>query len=71
MKKRLLILMLAAMLTPEAGRAQGCTICTNTAAQLDDKSAKGMNGGILYLAFLPLTILGTVGYFWWRQTRGE
>lgn len=71
MRKTLLILMLSGIPLPQISRAQGCAVCTKTASQLDDKSARGMNGGILYLAFLPLTILGTVGFFWWRQSRGE
>lgn len=46
---------------------QGCSVCTKTAQGLDDKSAKGLNGGILYLAFLPLGIMGTIGFVWWRN----
>ena len=51
--------------------AQGCAVCTKTAANLDDKGAKGLNGGILYLAFLPLVIMGTVGFVWWKSNRAE
>jgi hypothetical protein len=54
---------------PEKSTGQGCSVCTKTAAGLDDKSAKGMNKGILYLAAFPLTILGTIGFLWWRQYR--
>lgn len=49
--------------------AQGCSVCTRTAANLDDKSARGLNGGIIYLAFLPLIIMGTVGFIWWKYNR--
>lgn len=48
---------------------QGCSVCTKAAAGLDDKSAKGLNGGIIYLAFLPLVIMGTVGFVWWKNNR--
>ena len=48
--------------------AQGCSVCTKAAAGLDDKSAKGLNGGIIYLAFLPLIIMGTLGFIWWRSS---
>jgi len=47
--------------------AQGCSVCTKTVQGLDDKSAKGLNGGIVYLAFLPLVMMGTVGVVWWRR----
>ncbi len=67
MKKLLLVLMLSA--TAPAAWAQGCSLCTKTAAGLDDKSAKGLNGGILYLATLPLAILGTVGFIWWKHNK--
>ncbi len=51
--------------------AQGCAVCTKTASELDKHSARGLNGGILYLAFLPLAILGTVGFAWWWQGRAK
>jgi len=54
---------------PHIAGAQGCAVCTKTAAGLDDKSAKGLNAGIIYLAFLPLTIMGTVGILWWVKNR--
>ena len=47
-----------------------CSLCTKTAASLDEKSARGLNSGIIYLAFLPMTMIILVGYRWWRQQRG-
>jgi len=66
MKKSVLIIILLIALAP-ATWAQGCSVCTKTAQGLDDKSAKGLNAGILYLALLPLGIIGTMGYIWWRS----
>jgi hypothetical protein len=70
MKKWLVAVVL---LVSVAGTAmgQGCSVCTKTAAGLNDKSAKGLNGGILYLAFLPLAIMGSVGFVWWKSNRGK
>lgn len=48
-----------------------CSICTRTAQQLGEGPAKGLNAGIIYLAFTPLAIGGIIGYRWWRQNRGE
>lgn len=48
---------------------QGCAVCTKAAAGMDDKSARGLNGGIIYLAFLPLVFMGTLGFIWWRYNR--
>ena len=64
MRKRLLIALTALVMSVNA-QAQ-CSICTKTAADLDPKSAHGLNGGILYLAFIPLGLIGTVGLLWWR-----
>lgn len=49
--------------------AAQCSICTKTAQQLGEKPAKGMNSGILYLAFAPFAIVGYIGYRWWRTNR--
>jgi hypothetical protein len=66
-------IVLGAMLTiMSAGAwAQGCSVCTKTAAGLEDKSAKGLNGGIVYLAFIPIGIMGTIGLIWWRYNRNN
>ncbi len=48
-----------------------CSICTRTAQQLGEKPATGMNRGILYLAFMPLAIIGVISYKWWKNNRGE
>lgn len=46
-----------------------CSICTKTAQQMGEKPAKGLNSGILYLAFMPLAIFGIIGYRWWRSNK--
>ncbi len=48
-----------------------CAICTKTAASLDDKSARGLNGGILYLAAMPLIIMLFLGYKWYQQNKEQ
>ncbi|MEI9909958.1 MAG: hypothetical protein WDO71_09965 [Bacteroidota bacterium] len=73
MKRRLLIFLFvfcfSFLLSYSAG-AQ-CSICTKTAQQLGEKPAKGMNSGILYLAFMPMAIVGVIGYRWWKSNRGN
>ena len=46
-----------------------CSICTKTTQQLGEKPAKGMNSGILYLAFAPFAIVGYIGYRWWSNNK--
>lgn len=51
----------------QLAQAQGCVTCTNTAAQLGQDSATGLNRGIIYLAFMPLSItIGFAIYFYRR-----
>jgi hypothetical protein len=65
--KRIVLLGFMFVLLSGSVYAQGCSVCTKTAAGLDDKSAKGLNGGIVYLAFLPLIMMGTLGVLWWKN----
>jgi hypothetical protein len=46
-----------------------CSICTKTAQQLGEKPAKGLNAGIIYLAFTPFIIVGYIGYRWWKNNK--
>lgn len=46
-----------------------CSICTKTAQQLGEGPAKGMNSGILYLAFAPMAIIGFIAYRWVKNNR--
>ncbi|HET9431592.1 MAG TPA: hypothetical protein VFO70_10475 [Chitinophagaceae bacterium] len=71
MKKKLIItiFVLAALFLITDRPAAQCSICTKTAQQLGEKPAKGMNSGILYLAFAPFAIVGYIGYRWWKSNR--
>ncbi len=46
-----------------------CSICTKTAQQLGEGPAKGMNSGILYLAFAPMAIIGFISFKWYKNHR--
>ena len=69
MKKWLFILLVSIACAAQKANAQGCSVCTKTASQLGEKGARGLNGGILYLAFLPLTIIGGLGFYWYRMQK--
>ena len=71
MKKRFIyitILVLSLGLSYNPSSAQ-CSICTKTAQQLGEKPAKGLNAGILYLAFAPFGIAGYISYRWWKNNK--
>ena len=70
MKKWLLIvLFITVSIISNTDVAAQCSICTKTAQQLGEKPAKGMNSGILYLAFTPFAIVGYIGYRWWKTNK--
>lgn len=70
MKKwALILLFLSYFSLLTADTSAQCSICTKTAQQLGEKPAKGMNTGILYLAFIPFAIVGYISYRWWRNNK--
>lgn len=71
MKRGVLIMVLLTGLLFAGNSANAqCSICTKTAQQLGEKPAKGMNSGILYLAFAPFAIVGYIGFRWWKNNKG-
>jgi len=36
---------------------------------MGEQPAKGLNAGIIYLAFTPFAIGAVVGYRWWKNNR--
>lgn len=68
MKKRLLLI-IACFTTATASVSAQCVMCSKTAAELDNSGAAGLNAGIIYLAALPLLLMGTVGFVWWKRNR--
>lgn len=70
MRKWVLILVFTiSYLTITSDVSAQCSICTKTTQQLGEKPAKGMNSGILYLAFAPFAIVGYIGYRWWKNNK--
>lgn len=70
MKKSILVLLFTLILTLGFNKVEAqCSVCTRTAQQLGEKPAKGLNAGILYLAFTPLVLIGFIGFRWWRNNK--
>lgn len=69
MKRLAFTLLLSGALLLADNAYSQCSICTKTAQQLGEKPAKGMNSGILYLAFAPFAIVGYIGYRWWKNNK--
>ena len=69
MKRMVLVLCVAFLLSASYEASAQCSLCTKTAQQLGHKPAKGLNTGIIYLMFAPFMIIGVVGYKWYRNNR--
>lgn len=67
---RKLFMVFVLMISVVAASAQ-CSICAKTASQMGEDAARGLNGGILYLAAAPFLILSYIGYRWWQNNREE
>ncbi len=67
---RLMIILMVALLfiTVQQSDAQ-CSICTKTAMQLGEKSASGMNSGVIYLMLAPFAVVGYIGFRWWKNEK--
>jgi hypothetical protein len=69
-----LTLLLGVLLSflPLNAQAQ-CTMCkTQVEASRQEKDGydtTGLNKGILYLMTIPYVLMGTVGYFWYRNSK--
>ncbi|MBK8501784.1 MAG: hypothetical protein IPL46_06000 [Saprospiraceae bacterium] len=49
-----------------------CPMCKMTAESnmaAGGSGGKGLNIGILFMLSLPYLFAGTIGYFWWRNSR--
>lgn len=70
MKKVAVIALMCLLATGNQLLAQ-CSLCTKTAQQLGEGPAKGLNNGIIMLAFTPLVIIGVLAFRWYRSYRDE
>jgi len=71
MQKYLATLLIGIMMLTAGELCAQCSICTKTAQQMGEKPAKALNGGILYLAAMPLAIMGFIAYKWWKGNGAE
>jgi hypothetical protein len=64
MKRVLFLLVALIAFNFNEALAQGCVTCTQTAANLGETAAHGLNTGILYLAAIPLIFLAVITIIW-------
>ena len=64
------IIVIVCLIASIEAQAQ-CSICTRTAQQLGEKPARGLNAGIIYLAFTPLALIGFIAFKWWQKNKSD
>ncbi len=67
----ILMLAIGAMMYAPEAQAQ-CPMCKMSAEsnlKNGGSAGKGLNAGILYMLALPYTLVGTLGFIWWRNNR--
>jgi hypothetical protein len=48
-----------------------CAMCTKTAQGLNPEDAQNINYAIIYLALIPLGMMLTLAYLWYRKNKHE
>ena len=46
-----------------------CKISAESNLRNGGTAGKGLNAGIFYMLALPYTLVGTIGFIWWRNNR--
>ena len=46
-----------------------CKMSAESNLKSGGTAGRGLNAGILYMLALPYTLVGTIGYIWWRNNR--
>ena len=46
-----------------------CKISAESNLKNGGTAGKGLNAGIFYMLALPYTLVGTIGFIWWRNNR--
>jgi hypothetical protein len=67
--RKIIVFLASLLLIASLSASAQCSMCTKTAQQLGEKPAQGLNSGILYLMLAPFTIVGFVGYRWWKSQK--
>lgn len=72
-KQIFLVLVLSLSGTFWTGHAEAqCPMCKMSAEsnlKNGGTAGKGLNKGILYMLMLPYTLVGVIGFIWWKNNR--
>lgn len=64
-----LILVVVLMPVDVMAQCPMCRIAAESNLKAGGTSGAGLNAGILYMLAAPYLLVGTIGYFWWKNNR--
>lgn len=76
MKKTILffaVIFFLLIVFPKLSNAQ-CAMCqrnAETSLKAGDNTARGLNTGILYMMMVPYTLIGGIGYWWYKNRKDQ
>jgi len=56
---------------PLAAQCAMCKASAETNLKAGGGDPQGLNAGILYMLMLPYILVGSIGYWWWRNRKSE
>ena len=66
-----LIILLVLAAEPLAAQCAMCKASAETNLKAGGGDPQGLNAGILYMLMLPYLLVGSIGYWWWRNRKSE
>ena len=66
-----LVILLVLAAEPLAAQCAMCKASAETNLKAGGGDPQGLNAGILYRLMLPYLLVGSIGYWWWRNRKSE
>lgn len=67
----ILLLLVLVGIAEVAAQCPMCSMAAESNLKNGGTAGRGLNRGILYMLALPYTLVGTIGYIWWRKNRRQ
>jgi len=66
-----LVILFVMAAEPLAAQCAMCKASAETNLKAGGGDPQGLNAGILYMLMLPYILVGSIGYWWWRNRKSE
>ena len=65
----LVVIVVCALPADVLAQCPMCRMSAQSNMENGGSAGRGLNNGILYMLAMPYLIIGTVGYFWWKNRK--